>query len=454
MWEAIRANKRRSAVLILMMAGILIALGYGIGLYFAPDYAFVGVLAAVVIWLFLWMMAVIGGRGMLLGSVQARRIQHDDAPVLFNVVEEMTIAAGLPKMPQAYIIDTDAPNAFAVGNEQNSAVAVTAGLLMQLSRDELQGVVAHEIGHIKNHDTRFMVLAGVMMGAIILLADAFVRGVFYSGGRGRRRSSGKGGGQAQIVVLILALVLAVLAPLLAQLLYFACSRRREYLADASAARFTRYPAGLASALEKISASAQKMAKVNRAVAPMFTVSPLKGGAAHSLFSTHPPTEDRVRVLRSMGGAGYAEYEAAFAGAQGGHLIGDRTLADAEPVGLRAPSPEPEKTGLAKARDAVDILHRMGGYLFLTCACGLKVKVPPGYKKDEVHCPRCGRVTPIPRAVMAAAGTAAAAELAGRQMGEWQSFRCPCGWTVNLSPGHSARQMVCPGCGRTIRTDPT
>lgn len=384
-------------MLVLTMAGVLIALGYGIGLYFSPDYAYVGVLAAVLIWVFLWMMAVIGGRGMLLGSVHARRIEHDDFPVLFNVVEEMTIAAGLPKMPQVYIIDTDAPNAFAVGNEENSAVAVTSGLLMQLNRDELQGVVAHEIGHVKNHDTRFMVLAGVMMGAIILLADVFVRGVFYGGGRGRRRSSGRGGGQAQVVVLILALVLAVLAPLLAQILYFACSRRREYLADASGARFTRYPAGLASALEKISASAQKMADVNRAVAPMFTVSPLKGGAANSLFSTHPPTEDRVRVLLAMGGAGYAEYEAAYAAAHGGHLLGQRTLADAQPVAARAPSAEPEKTDLAKARDAVDVLHRVGGYLFLACACGLKIKVPPGYKGDEVRCPRCGRTLEAKRA---------------------------------------------------------
>lgn len=472
MWEAIRANRRRSFFLIFAMAGILVFLGYAIGWYFAPQWAYVGVLAAVALWLFLLMMALAAGRGVLLSSVGAREIQHDDYPVLFNVVEEMTIAAGLPKMPKVYILDTDAPNAFAVGTENKSAVAVTSGLLMRLSRDELQGVIAHEIGHIRNYDTRFMMLAGVMMGAIILIADSFVRGVFYSGGRGRRRSGGGGGGGG--LILIVALVLAIVAPLLAQLLYFACSRRREYLADASAAQFTRYPSGLASALAKISQSASRMAKVNRAVAPMFTVNPLKGSAAHSVFSTHPPTEDRVRVLHSMaGGAAYGDYETAYAEVTGRHLLGQRTLAGSEPAEIRGPSTEPEKGDLARARDAVDILHRMGGFLFLACACGLRIKVPPGYKQKEVHCPRCARTMPVPAAVAAMAGAAAAAEAAGQEAaegasklpegaeltckytpGKWQSFRCACDRTINLSPNFQGSHVRCPGCGRTINVERT
>ncbi|MCK4283981.1 MAG: M48 family metalloprotease, partial [Candidatus Brocadiae bacterium] len=416
MWEAIKANKRRSTFLIFMMAGVLVGLGYAFGLYFAPEYAYVGVLIAVVVWLLLWMTAVIGGRGVLLASVGAREIQHDDHPVLFNVVEEMTIAAGLPKMPKVYIMDTDAPNAFAVGTDQKSAVAVTSGLLMRLNRDELQGVVAHEIAHIRNQDTRFMMLAGVMMGAIILLAHVMVRGVFFGGGRGRRRSSGRGGGQAQIIIFLVAIVLAILAPLVAQLLYFACSRRREYLADASSAQFTRYPPGLASALEKIAGSASQMAKVNKAVAPMFIINPLKAAGASGILSTHPPTAQRVRILRSMaGGAALADYEAAYAETHGGHLIGQTTLAEARPVGVRAPSAEPEKEDLAKARDAVDILHRMGGYLFLQCACGMKIKVPPRTKKTEIACPRCNRGIPLPKAVAAMAGAAAAAGAIGGEL---------------------------------------
>jgi len=400
-----------------------------------------------------------------LGSVNARQIQHDDHPMLFNVVEEMTIAAGLPKMPKVYIVDSDAPNAFAVGKEDDSAVAVTTGLLMRLKRDELQGVVAHEIGHIKNHDTRFMVLAGVMMGAIILIADVFVRSMWYSGA-GRRRGQ-RGGGGAVVVV---AVLFAILAPLAAQLLYFACSRRREYLADASGAAFTRYPEGLASALEKISASARLMSKVNRAVAPMLTVNPLQGSAVSSLFSTHPPTEQRVRVLRSMaGGAAYADYEAAYARVHGGGLMGRETLAQSVGVPVRAPSAEPEKEEMAKAREAVDILHRIGGYLFVQCACGLKIKVPPQHKGEEVHCPHCGRVIPLPAAVAAAAATSAALEAADEESareaveepgqapgyaytyvpGKWQSFRCPCSHTISLSPTFSGSQVRCPACGRTI-----
>ncbi|MHC4479943.1 MAG: M48 family metallopeptidase [Planctomycetota bacterium] len=477
MWEAIRANRRRSFLLISVLGGVLIVLGYMAGAAIDPDGGLIGLGIALLLWFALWLTAVTSGRGVLLGSVGARQIQHDDYPVLFNVVEEMSIAAGLPKVPKVYIMDSDAPNAFAVGTEEKSAVAVTTGLLMRLNRDELQGVVAHEIGHIRNHDTRFMMLAGVMVAAIVLLADLFLRTMFYSGG-GRRRSSRRGGGGGAAVLMLVAILFAVLAPLLARLLYLACSRRREYLADASAARFSRYPEGLASALEKISAAAGQMSKVNRAVAPMFTVNPLKGSAATSFFSTHPPTESRVRVLRSMaGGAAYADYQAAYARLHGRGLIGERTLAESEATPLREPAPEPEKEGLARAREAVDILHRLGGLIFLTCVCGLRIKVPPTYERGEVRCPRCRRAIPIPvAAATAVAGALAAAEGAeasggGRyaptdvenlpkaaefsytyRPGQWQSFRCPCNWTVNLSPSFSGTHVECSGCGREIKIE--
>ena len=472
MWEAIRANKRRSVFLITGLAVLLIVLGYGIALAIDPRAGPIGAVVALFVWLVLWLTAMMSGRQVLLGSMHAREIQHDDYPVLFNVVEEMTIAAGLPKMPKVYIIDSDAPNAFAVGSEDNAAVAVTSGLLIRLTRDELQGVIAHEIGHVRNHDTRFMTLAGVMVAAIVLIADVFLRSMFYSG-RGSRRSRGKGGGGGALILIVVAIVLAILAPLVAQVLYFACSRRREYLADASAASFTRYPAGLASALDKISGASGKMERVNRAVAPMFTVNPLNALGGNGLFSTHPPTKERVRVLRSMAGnAGYAEYEAAYEKVLGGaSLIGQQTLAGAEPVAVRQASAEPEKGDLDRARDAVDILHRLNGMLFLTCACGLSIKVPPTYKQSEVHCPRCSRTIPIPVAAMAGAAAALdAAEQADaaekpkeapaprkpavirHTPGMWQSFRCSCGRTVQLSPSFSATHMTCPSCGRPIQIE--
>jgi len=471
MWEQIRANKRNSVFLITGLALLLVGLGYGIGMAVAGPYAHLGIIVAVVLWLILFLAAVYGGRDILLMSAHAREIQHDDHPQLFNVVEEMTIAAGLPKRPKVYIIDSDSPNAFAVGTPENSAVAITSGLLMKLKRDEVQGVIAHEIGHIHNQDTRFMTVAGVMVAAIVIIADIFVRGMFYSGA-GRRRSSGRGGGQAQAVLMLVAIVFAILAPILAQLLYLACSRRREYLADACAARFTRYPEGLASALEKIAGGAAKMSDVSRATAPMYIVNPLKGSSAHSLFSTHPPTSERVRILRSMaGGTGYGAYEAAFSKVSGDHLIGKQSLSGADAPGVRAPSPKSEQDDLAAAREVVDILHRMDGLIFLPCVCGLKIKVPEGYKNNKVKCPSCNRTLDIPAPVLLAASAAAAMDMtaetekparraparapADRPLvinlkgGGWQSFRCSCGHAIQLSPNFSGNRIRCGKCRRNL-----
>src|SRR4030042_1055349 len=201
----------------------------------------------------------------------------------------MSTAAGLPKLPEVYIIDEAAPNAFATGRDpQHAVVAVTAGLLETLNRDELQGVIAHELGHVANRDVLYMMMVGVMMGTIVLLADIGGRAFFWGGGR--RRTSSRSGGQAQLIILIVAIVLMILAPLVAQLIYLAISRRREYLADASAAMYTRYPDGLASALEKISHSTAKLTVATRATAPMYIVNPLgvsQRGLA-DLSSTHPP----------------------------------------------------------------------------------------------------------------------------------------------------------------------
>ena len=278
MWEAIQSNKRRSWYLIGLMGAMLVGLGFGVGYFYAPGMGgAVGAVAALILWLVLLLVAFAGGDSILLASAKAREIRKEDAPQLWNIVEEMAIASGLGRMPRIYIIDDDAPNAFAVGrNPEKAAVAVTSGLLRRLNRDELQGVIAHEIAHIQNLDVRFMTLASVMIGAIVLIADMFLRSLWYGGGR-RRSSSSRGGGQAQLVILGVALLLAVLAPLAAQLLYFACSRRREYLADACGARFTRYPEGLASALEKIAAKAGQGSKVNRSLAPLYIVNPLQCG---------------------------------------------------------------------------------------------------------------------------------------------------------------------------------
>ena len=305
MWEAISANQRRSALLIASLAALLAIMGMAIGFLMGgrPQTAYFGAFVGLGIWGVLLLVNLMGGESVLLSSASAREVGHDEAPQLYNVVEEMRIAAALPAMPRVFIIDTPVPNAFAVGlNPERACVAVTAGLLERLSRDELQGVIAHELGHISNRDTLFMTLAGVTLGAIVLLADAGMRMMFWGGGRRRSSSSGKGGGGAAILM-IAALVLAILAPLVARLLYFACSRQREYLADASAAQFTRYPAGLANALRKIALQQDpKKIPVNRVVAPMYAINPLAAAGSFSVFGTHPPTEERIRRLLEMQGA--------------------------------------------------------------------------------------------------------------------------------------------------------
>jgi len=265
--------------------------------------------------------------------------------------------------------------------------------------------------------------------------------------------------------MLVAIVFAVLAPILARLLYFACSRKREYLADASAAAFTRYPAGLASALEKISAGAGKMKGVNRVTAPMYIVNPLqRKRAAVRLFSTHPPTSERVRILRSMaGGAGYVDYEHAFAQTTSRGLLGARTLSQGGELKARGPSAEAEKDSLARARETMNILHRGAGFLFLTCPCGLHIKVPPTFKQETLFCPRCSRRHSVPaaerRAVLTTGkttGQQSAADakplLVRREAGAWQSFRCPCGQTAQLSPSFEAPSIRCKGCGREIRIE--
>ena len=464
MWDAIESNKRRSWILIGLMGALLVGLGFAVGYVWVPGMGgALGALVALILWFVLVLVAFGQGDSILLASARAARISKDDAPQLWNVVEEMTIASGLPRMPAVYVIDNDVPNAFAVGRKpESAAVAVTSGLLKRLNRDELQGVIAHEISHVHNLDVRFMTLASVMLGAIVLVSDVFLRSLWYGGG-GRRSSSSKGGGQAQLVMLVVALLLAILAPIAAQLLYFACSRRREYLADAGAARYTRYPEGLASALEKIAAKTRRAPKVNRCLAPLYIVNPRQRGAMAALSSTHPPTEKRVAILRSMGGgAGYQAYEAAYRKVMGksSRCLGRRTLDADQEVATRRPGPVPDakKAAVQRAREAVDLIDRLGSFLLMSCACGVRIKVPPGLKRDSLSCPRCGTVHQVPRAepIAKAAGqrkTPATPMQYRRKQAGWESFKCSCGKAVQLSPSFCAPEIRCPGCKGTIKITP-
>ena len=399
MWELIRANKRNSILLMVLMGAVLLTLGFVIGgAFFGQDAAFYGLIIASAVWMLLALISFTSGDQILLASSKAQLITHDVHPQLFNVVEEMSIAAGLP-MPKVYIINDPSPNAFATGRTPESAsLAVTAGLLGKLNRDELQGVVAHEMSHILHRDILFITLAGIMLGAIVLLSQVFLRSMIYGGGSRRRYSSdSRGEGQAQLLMLVIAIVAAILAPIMAHLLYFAISRKREYLADAGSARLTRYPAGLADALEKIANDrSPQMAAANKVTAPMYIVNPLKGEESvklSDLSSTHPPISERIRILRNMaGGASFKNYSDSYRNITGHRTIVPATALSEEDIALRESSAESKKQQAAGQLHQVgDIMRKVNGFAFLACTCGLKLKVPPDYKSDKVTCPRCKKV---------------------------------------------------------------
>lgn len=295
MYDEIAANKRNSWILIFAVALVLVGIGFFAGEYWGSRYA--GVALAVVIAAVSALAAYYGGAGMILTMSRAKRIEKKDHPQLFNVVDELAIAGGLP-MPAIYIIDDSAPNAFATGRDpEHASVAITTGLLDKLSRDELQGVMAHELSHVGNRDILFAMMVGIMVGSIVLVSDFFLRSVFWSRGGRKRNQKGSAGA----IMLVVALLFAIFAPLFAKLLQLAVSRQREYLADASAVKLTRYPEGLASALEKIAGDNEVLEVANRATQHLYIVNPIKPfeKRAKGLFSTHPPLEERVSRIRAM-----------------------------------------------------------------------------------------------------------------------------------------------------------
>lgn len=306
-------NRRNSWILIvcfvLLLAMLGLVLGYATAARAASPqeapYFAVGLTGLAVILAVCGTLAsYFGGASAILAMSQAKPLAKRDDPQLYNVVEEMALAAGVP-VPRVYVIDDTAPNAFATGrNPQKGIIAITTGLRNKLTRDELQGVIAHEMAHIRNLDIRFALLMATLVGVIVLLCDMFWRSMWWGrGGMMGRRSSrrsggGKGGGAAVLIIMLIAIVLAIVAPILAKLIEMAFSRQREYLADASAVELTRNPDGLASALAKISADPEVLEVANRATAPLYIVHPIKHfeDRASSVFDSHPPIKDRIRRI--------------------------------------------------------------------------------------------------------------------------------------------------------------
>jgi heat shock protein HtpX len=295
MYDQISRNLWRSRILIALFILIISYLGFifgemtGFGWF---GFIFALIIASATGWFSFYYSADVA-----LSVSHARPLQKEENPYLFNIIEGLALAAGIDA-PKAYLIEDSAPNAFATGRDpRHAAIAVTTGLVQKLNRTELEGVIAHEMSHIKNYDIRLTTMVVVLVGMIVLLSDWMARSLWYGRGRSRNRDSDNARG----IFILVGVILALFAPVIAQLLQLAISRKREFLADASGALLTRYPEGLASALEKLSADTEPLEVANKATAHLYIVNPLKehGGFVNSLFSTHPPIEERVKALRAM-----------------------------------------------------------------------------------------------------------------------------------------------------------
>jgi heat shock protein HtpX len=295
-YSQISANKQKTWLIIILFVAFITTLlfVYGKASGYGLSHAGIGLIVA-------GMMSFASyyySDQMILGMSGAKQIKQKDNPVLFRTVENLCIGAGVP-MPRIYIINDSAPNAFATGRDpKHSVVCVTTGLLDKLNKIELEGVIAHELSHVRNYDIRLMAIVVILVGLVALLADFFMRSLWYGGNRSREDR-----GNSQSIFLLIGIIFAIISPLIATLIQLAVSRKREFLADASGALLTRYPEGLASALEKISKDKEPLEAANNATAHLYISNPFKGKIQGSwfvnLFNTHPPIEERIKILRSM-----------------------------------------------------------------------------------------------------------------------------------------------------------
>lgn len=292
MYKEIESNKRNSIILMIIFIIILIGIGFGLD-YFWGDGSYSLVWIAIIISILMTSISYFKGDKIALTSTGAKKITKTENPYIYRLIENLCITAGLP-IPQIYIIEDPAINAFATGREpKKSSIALTRGAIDKLENEELEGVIAHELSHIKNYDIRFMTMVTILVGSIVLISDIFMRSQVFGN---RRRENNKGGS----LFLIIGIILAILSPIIMEIIKLAISRKREYLADASASLLTRYPDGLANALEKIKNENLKLKKSSKAIAPLFISSPFQTKSKKtSWFSTHPPIENRIAKLKGM-----------------------------------------------------------------------------------------------------------------------------------------------------------
>ena len=433
--------------LLLVMCGCLIGMLFGVGLnlmflfngqvgrWGTGEFGITGMIIALIAWIVLSSVAYFRGDHILLTQAKAKKIEPEDLRRIYNIVEELKISSGLDVTPSIYIIDDPALNAFSIGRDpKKSAIIMTYGLLTKLNRDELQGVIGHEMAHIKNRDVLLMTMCSVLLGTMIILSYypyymswgettiteqqlsrkkysdlKNLRTIFISifGGWILILALPFGYSVSLALLIVFACLSLILTPLtvgvliglpfIVVLIYYAISRRREYLADASSALYTRYPEGLASALEKIAASTDQVMAASSATAPIYIVNPFRepGMAASDMTSTHPPISERIRILRSMAHASYAAYDRAYreVRATGKSVIPATAIVGAGFAPMRTALPD-ELDHIQRARETSNVLWNLNNYKIINCPCGIRMRLPPKFKYTEVKCPHCGRMNPI------------------------------------------------------------
>ena len=517
MWEQIKFNRRRTVLVWIMSGLFFLVMGYIFFLVFGPmlerEYGisrYVVIVLLVGCWIIMSFISFFWGDKLLIKISKAKKVDRTVNPRLFNVVEEMKLAAGLPVVPDVYIMPSLASNAFATGIQmENSAIIVTAGLLSKLNREELQAVIAHETAHILNRDILLLTflgnmigsfyVVGALLGSLMLLKSGGVgfgsnrrrrrnrRGAIFTLGGNKRSNNFSGSGLKQNRLRSNQDVAELEVGLPGRFFYLFLTRTRENLADASAARLTRNPGALASALEKIDIEKNRLGEANAVTAPMFIEAPLKDG------STHPPIEQRIKVLRAMTrGASYTDYQKAYRQVTGKteRVIPETTLNEDTRVDIKESAKSSQNSQKEttendsgdlqneEARQTIkDLKKEKKAVNYYDCRCGLKIRIPANIEQKKVACPRCGRVfsadvdnseagfnTRHFKAINFVKGLdeLPEAEINHLEQDEkgnyfyevkddekWESFLCQCDSLIQLSPGFSGSIKKCRDCGLTI-----